>query len=446
MPINARDLPDAIQWTEGMLLAPQHFQQLELRNERLLRHHSSLISQFHWGISRIEYDPAHLMSGTFRVIDLEGIMPDGLLAVLASDGIRDLQIDLSIYKEDAKRQPLTIHLAVLAHRPGNILVNDELARYDSVVGGMVIDENTGDGEIQIPRLRPRWQLLVAEAPPSRYVTFPIAKVSFDNEQFLLTDYIPPMLSVARATDLGRLVFSVARELREKATSLSDRIRTRQYDLGPTVVLDYQSKIQSLVEGLPYLEALFYTGGAHPFDLYLALCAVAGHVATLGEARVPPVFLPYDHNNLRPTFENVVEFIIRMVQEGIRDEWMVIPFLIGDDLFYRQIQDAWLARPLMVGVRGADGVSEREIIGWMSEALIGSESIVQSMRERRILGARRMHREDTDGYTIAKGQLLFEIQPDRNYILPGEVLQIVNLNGRKNIVTEIQLFVRQESVL
>lgn len=429
-----------------MLLAPQHFQQLELRNERLLRHHSSLISPFHWGISRLEFDPAHLMSGVFRVIDLEGIMPDGLPATLSPEGLRDLQIDLNIYKEDAKRQALTIHLAVLAHRPGNILVNDELARFDSVVGGMVIDENTGDGEIQIPRLRPRWQLLVAEAPPSRYVTFPIAKVSFDNEQFILTDYIPPMLSVARGTDLGQLVFSVARELREKATSLSDRIRTRLYDLGATVVLDYQSKIQSLVEGLPYLEALLYTGSAHPFDLYLALCTVAGHVATLGEGRVPPVFLPYDHNNLRPAFEKVVDFIIRMVQEGIRDEWMVIPFLVGDDLFYRQIEETWLARPLVIGVRGADGVSEREIRGWMVEALIGSESVVQSMRERRILGARRLHKEDAEGYTVAKGQILFEIQSDRNYIMPGEPLQIVNLNGRKNIVTEIQLFVRQESGL
>ena len=35
----ARDVPDAIKWHEGMMLAPQHFQQMALRGEQLLVYH-----------------------------------------------------------------------------------------------------------------------------------------------------------------------------------------------------------------------------------------------------------------------------------------------------------------------------------------------------------------------------------------------------------------------
>src|SRR5436190_1813629 len=46
----AREVPGAIQWHEGMLLAPQHFQWLSLRQETLLQYHASAISPFHWGV------------------------------------------------------------------------------------------------------------------------------------------------------------------------------------------------------------------------------------------------------------------------------------------------------------------------------------------------------------------------------------------------------------
>ncbi|MDF1750691.1 MAG: type VI secretion system baseplate subunit TssK, partial [Alphaproteobacteria bacterium] len=79
MPRSARELPDAIQWHEGMLLAPQHFQQLAVRGEELIAYHTATSSPFHWGIRHLKVDPVQLVSGIFRVLELEAVLPDGLI-------------------------------------------------------------------------------------------------------------------------------------------------------------------------------------------------------------------------------------------------------------------------------------------------------------------------------------------------------------------------------
>ena len=42
----AREIPEAIQWHEGMLLSPQHFQQMSLRQDMLSHYHINLSNPF----------------------------------------------------------------------------------------------------------------------------------------------------------------------------------------------------------------------------------------------------------------------------------------------------------------------------------------------------------------------------------------------------------------
>ncbi|HHC24263.1 MAG TPA: hypothetical protein ENK58_02435, partial [Desulfobacterales bacterium] len=70
--MSIENLPHAIQWSEGMLLAPQHFQQVNTRQEALLHYHLMTIAPFHWGIQKLEIDESLLLQdGTFRVSELE---------------------------------------------------------------------------------------------------------------------------------------------------------------------------------------------------------------------------------------------------------------------------------------------------------------------------------------------------------------------------------------
>ena len=71
---DARDLPDLIQWHEGMLLAPQHFQQAEVRNEGLLHYHMGAAAPFHWGVRRLQIDSRALASGILNLSEIEAIL------------------------------------------------------------------------------------------------------------------------------------------------------------------------------------------------------------------------------------------------------------------------------------------------------------------------------------------------------------------------------------
>ena len=78
---DARRVPEAIDWHEGMLLAPQHFQQLSLRTEEMLHYHSAALVPFPWGVLRLAIDEAALTQGFLRVSEIEAVLPDGPVLV-----------------------------------------------------------------------------------------------------------------------------------------------------------------------------------------------------------------------------------------------------------------------------------------------------------------------------------------------------------------------------
>src|SRR5437660_7814220 len=92
--VDSRQIPEAIQWHEGMLLATQHLQQLSQRSESLVHYHLHTIAPFFWGIRQLELDQKLLTTGVFRIVKLEAVMPDGLVVSHQSGQGGDLKIAL----------------------------------------------------------------------------------------------------------------------------------------------------------------------------------------------------------------------------------------------------------------------------------------------------------------------------------------------------------------
>ncbi len=443
--IDAHDLPDAIQWHEGMLLAPQHFQQLSIRYEELLHYHLMMVSQFHWGIRRLKIDQVLLIEGTLRVQELEAIMPDGLVVCDLPESLQSLEIDLTPYTEEMKQGPMTVHLAVPEKKIGLAVIKGALARYDSVEGKPVADENTGEFDLSIPRLIPRVSLLVTETPPQKYTTFPLLKVVYQNETFTLTDYSAPTLTVPVKSPLGELCASIARRLREKAVFLSERVRSPSLVMKGPLLMTTKTMIYSLVSALPHFEAVLNSGASHPYHLYLALCNVVGQVASLGRGLIPPVLSPYDHNDIHTTFHQAVEFITRMIDEGILESHTPIPFDLKAGMFTLNLEEAWMAPELVIGVKTQHGLPEKDVLDWMDDCLIGSQPAIESMKKRRILGASRQRIEGDEELVPVRGVSLFAVTADSEFIQPGKELQIFNTSDTKagQVPTEIVLYVKNE---
>jgi len=441
----AHNIPKAVQWHEGMLLAPQHFQQFAFRQEELLHYHLMNVAPFYWGIRRLKVDQALLIDGTLRILDLEAVMPDGIVVYHLHPEEKNLEIDLTPHLDELQARPLSVHLVIPAIKAGNASVPGALARYDSVEGKSVTDENTGESELSIPRLRPRLGLLIAETPPQKYSAFPLLQVAYRNETFTLTDFITPTLKVALRSPLGEICAGICHRLREKALFLSERVQSPSTTLRGPMILETKILIQNMVTNLVQFEAVLNSGASHPYVLYLSLCGLVGSLAGLGLDLIPPSLEPYNHNDLRATYLQTQNYLFRMVDEGILETHTAIPFDFESGAFNLKLDTDWLKPKLIIGVRGRPAAAEKEILNWMNEGLIGSSPKIESMKSRRILGAERNKIEGDEQLVPSRGVVLYEVKAQPAFIEPDEILQILNTadpSGKQG-PAEIVLYVKNE---
>ncbi|MAX47758.1 MAG: type VI secretion system baseplate subunit TssK [Rhodospirillaceae bacterium] len=446
MPRSARELPDAIQWHEGMLLAPQHFQQLGVRGEELIAYHTATSSPFHWGIRHLKVDPVQLVSGIFRVLELEAVLPDGLIVSHVQGDDVPLELDLSEQQGQLMGKPVPIYLAVPVRRLGGRATRGDLPRYQEVPGLPISDEHTGEGEMTIPRLKPRLSLHLTDSLAQKYVGFPIARLMLREEAFTMTNFVPAQLSITRVSAIGEMCQAVATRLREKAMFLAERARTPLGQTDKPMLQQSQTAIHGLVAGLPMFEAILKTDRCHPFPLYLSLCQIVGHMTAVGGALVPPMLPSYDHNDPKAAFSAACDFVIQML-DRVSEAYTAIPFEEADGVFSLKIDPAWCDDDLTIGVRARAEMTEADVIAWMDVALVGSDSVIKPMRERRVLGAprHRIDREQALDVVPTRGVVLFKIEVNFDDIVPGEKLSILSGDrGRREPPQEIVLYVRNPS--
>jgi type VI secretion system protein ImpJ len=444
------ELPDAIQWHEGMLLAPQHFQQLSARFEGLLAYHLLSALPFSWGVRRVKLDPKLLLDGVLRVTELEAIMPDGLLVKHRPGAGQCLELDLTPYRDALKRRPLLIHLAVPMSRHGASQAVDAMGRYESIEGEPTPDENTGETEIHIPRLRPRLSLIASKAPPPQTINMPLVEVADQNEVLGLTDYIAPTSTLnieaplREGSPLRELCESIAVRIREKALFMVEKMKGSAVLVERALQLESQRMIQSLVASLPYFEAQLYTEATHPHALYLSLQILSGQLAALSPGMIPPVAKAYDHRNLRATFKSLKDYLFAIL-DRLHETHRVVAFSLEQHRFSLSIEERWLRKRLVIGMHTRTGASEQALIEWAEGALIGSRNKIKSMREKRILGLEREWIEADEELLLAPqtGMVLFALKVDPEFVEPNELLQIFNPSDADGAAgpAEIVLYVK-----
>jgi len=436
---SARDVPAAIQWQEGMLLAPQHFQRLSWRHEALLQYHAGAISPFHWGVRHLEIDRVKLAAGVLRVVELEAVMPDGLVVSYTAGDVPGLAIDLSARADELRNRPLMVHLAVTAHGRGLAFTE----RYESVDGGAVADEITGEGELHLTVLRPKLALVATNDLDAKYVGFPLVQIERRNERFAQTGFEPPWLWVRPDSATYELCLRIATRLREKAGFLADQVRNPSMSSKTAHLLDTKLLVHCLVGELPPFEALLRSGVAHPFQLYLSLCSVVGHLAGLCRSLVPPVLEPYDHNDLQATFDRAYRFLDGAISEGVHEKYTRYVFTGRGDEYRLRFDPDWMTRTLILGVQAPLNVAEHEMAGWVGGSIIAAASKIAAQRNYRVLGLPR-NRLGADADLVPPlGMAIYSLTVDGQLVVAGEDLVVVNpaADGQQLRPESVVLFVR-----
>lgn len=420
-----RHIKKAVQWYDGMLLRPEHFQQADRRTDQLLQYQLQNSQSFFWGINHLRLDDVLLISGIFRILELEAVMPDGMpVSAYAEDGDileLDLRQDPELFEGNKE---VTIYLAIPEYQPNAANMEVTFPRFKSIDSGAVVNENTGSTSIVFPCIAPNLLLFAGEEPTSRFVFFPIAKITKENQNYVLTPFSAPLLKVKCISPLGSLCSDITLKIRNKIAFLSERTSSDQASLMAQQANDY---MQTMAAALLPFEAVFNMNAAHPFDLYVLLCALAGHLCALAPNQMPPSFEPYDHNNPRKNYDEVCHFINFML-ERIQEGYFTIQFTLVDRLFSLYMPRPWLNQRLVFGAKATPGMVEKDLIEWVASCVIASESIVDDVRDKRILGAQRVIIEGDEEMKLipSKDMILFEVMFDEAFIKAGERLQMFNV--------------------
>ncbi|MBY0430128.1 MAG: type VI secretion system baseplate subunit TssK, partial [Rhodospirillales bacterium] len=343
-----RDIPEAVLWHEGMMLAPQHFQLAARRGEQLLAYQMRAVRPYAWGVRRLLLDASQLPHGVVRVLELEAVMPDGLVIVhpLPDTGTLECRLE----PQELEDGPKVVFVAVAARLPQG--QGNALERYHQVGGPEISDETAHDGTtLAVTRLRPSLGLTVGDSavspPHARRVHLPLLRLGLRDQAFVLESYAPPCLEVVVGSLLDDSARRVATRLRVKATALAEKLRAPTLEGGEVSTGETWSAVRALVATLPKLEALLLSQVAHPFDVYLALCETLGHVSCLGGQPMVPRLAAYVHDDPLSAFTQVEQAIASLL-DRVREPYETIRFRHHDDGgFSLALNAAWLRRDLVV---------------------------------------------------------------------------------------------------
>ncbi len=418
-----------IQWYEGMLLMPQHFQQADIRMENMMTYYLSHTFSFFWGVVSLKVDESLLTSGIFRPIQLEAIMPDGLLVTSLPQTDTPLEVNLLPFRDKIQAAPYFIYVCV-PHRRGDWTdVSGDLPRYYSVLNPDVVDINTGEQAIDIPRLLPNLSLQVGKEPPAHYISLPLAKVTCDSKSFSLAEYIPPQVQVEMTSDLGQVCTQLARQLRGKLSYLQQKVQSVGDRATKNSFFEEMERVRlKLIVGLLPFETLLSTGIAHPFDLYQSLCSLAAQMCGIKYGEIPPRFEGYNHSDVRKSFFQVIDYVGRLLDE-IEESYSVIPFALNDRIFTLQLQSSWVGDRFVLGASAQPGMTQETLLGWINNCVIVTDKSVTLAKDNRVLGAERMLVSEVPAMNLVAtmGVQLFVVEADPRYIDPKGVLCLFNVS-------------------
>jgi len=296
-------------WSEGLFIAPHHFQQWDRYHEDLLNFRLRSLTSFAWGAEDLKFSEEALENGTFEVVRCRAVLPDGLVVDVpdldAPPPTRSFTEHFS--PEDEK---MDVFLAVPVARPNIPLVSagtgvqDFQARYVPLQT-QVADENTGENPMPVTLAAKNLRLLFGEESLNNHAALKIAEVRRTPEGKMVLDesYIPPCLSLTAARPLSDMVRRLAEVLSAKSTTLGEQRRQKGVGVADFTTSDVANfwLLHTVNAYVPIMLHFHHVQRIHPERLYLTMARLAGELMTFVTEGHPSELPRYYHTDLTRTF-------------------------------------------------------------------------------------------------------------------------------------------------
>jgi type VI secretion system protein ImpJ len=341
--------PQRVVWSEGLLMSPQHLQQLDLYHERLLGARLDAVESLNFGVLASELDRRVLSSGQVQLNGFRGVMPDGAVLDL-EPGHPELPKMRPVGEHfPHTQQVLEVFLALPREREGidNYAQDGERpARYRSAARA-VRDMTAPQQSVELAFGQRNLMLLFGDEALNDYVAIKIAEIVRDDGGGLVVSdpYIPPCLRIDGSpfliSGLRRLLQTMT--TRHKALAEARRqSSTSTIEFSATDVTRYL--LLSTINGfIPPLQHMVESGDLPPRTVYLTLGQLAGQLCTFAVDADPTRLPKFAYNDLRSTFEELFARVTSLLLATVGEHFVAIPLQAQNDgMHVAKLEDERLA--------------------------------------------------------------------------------------------------------
>lgn len=310
-----------IVWSEGIFIAPQHFQQQEKYLESRLDKFIINQSPFFYGVQDMELDQSFFKQGVVKFLKFSAIMKDGTLISLFGN-----QLDRLMLKIPHGLQSSKLYVAIQSKYNGvnevSFSKEDVHSRYyafDKKINDLT-DLSQESRSLVVAELNVR--LVLEKDLSDSLIALPVAIVSLDNngEIHLDEQYIPPTLSSQKNPILSSYISETYGLLVQKGKSLSQGLHDPNQG-NQIEILDILM-LQTINRYTAYLHHENQPGShIHPELLFIELSKICADLMTFSKMRLPDDFLCYDHDNLKECFSKLI-LKLRMNLSTIREQRII----------------------------------------------------------------------------------------------------------------------------
>lgn len=341
-----------VAWSRGMLMLPQHLQQLDRYHESLLSARLDALDPCAFGVLKVQLDAQALREAEGRVVlsAFEGILPDGtFLSIVAERGCHPppAPVPISVRDLPANGRPLPVFLAVPRERPGVDNYNlsgegGEGLRY-AVSKTDLADRAKNDRRDAVMLAAPRAKLVLGQdgAVDEAYDTLKIAEIVQSGGGLTYADaYIPPCLRISAAPALVERIQRLRGRMMERHGALTGRRRETDEGRIEYTALDVTRFLQlHAINGLlPVLYHIGAGGDVSPRAAFLILTQLVGQLATFSPDIDMKQPLEFRFDDLQQSFEQVLELAEELLQLTDRPLYVACPLVLQEGLFRASLKD------------------------------------------------------------------------------------------------------------
>jgi type VI secretion system protein ImpJ len=342
--------PQRVVWSEGLLMSPQHLQQLDRYHEELLASRIEALDPLNWGVVNVALDRRALSTGQVQLSELIAVLPDGLVINLVS-GSPELPPSRPIEGHfPHSAASVEVHVAVPRERDGISNYSETSgARTRFVIARREVSDLSGGGqEVAVPFGQRNVVLLFGDEPRDDYESLKVAELIRDDGGGLVVcePYIPPSLRVGASPFLVaglKRILSVMGN-RQRALAAARRQRDAStIEFNASDVTRYLL-LNAVNTFLPVMSHMVDTKDISPRHCYLLLCQFAGQLATFSPTEDPATLPKFVYTDLRSTFEELFARITALLQATVKEHYVSLKLDTRDDgVHYGRLEDVELLR-------------------------------------------------------------------------------------------------------